>query len=318
MQIKSIIRIFACKLKVISIIFLEFLMKNVLLVFVLLGFFATGSISQTKAKSEFGHSLKKENVKETANNAFLALFRDYSEEGVKKYFHPNYIQHNPNVPTGRDALIGFLPSLKQSGITYTNHRILQDDEFVVLHNSFSNAQAFGAEKIVTIDIFRMKNGQAVEHWDCITPYVEKTASGRSQTDGPTKIEDLDKTKSNKAIVGLFINDVLMGKNPSKIVEYISPNEYNQHNPQIKDGLSGLNEAIESLTLQNAMFKYTKLHKVLGEGNFVLTVSEGEWGGKKQAFYDLFRLKDGKIVEHWDVIQEIPTEGLANQNGMLGF
>jgi predicted SnoaL-like aldol condensation-catalyzing enzyme len=68
-----------------------------------------------------------------------------------------------------------------------------------------------------------------------------------------------------------------------------------------------------------MFKYTKIHKVLGEGNFVLTVSEGEWnGGKKQAFYDLFRMKEGKIVEHWDVIQEIPTEGLAHNNGMFGF
>ena len=41
-------------------------------------------------------------------------------------------------------------------------------------------------------------------------------------------------------------------------------------------------------------------------------------GKNQVFYDLFRVKDGKIVEHWDVIQEIPTEGLAHNNGMFGF
>jgi len=68
-----------------------------------------------------------------------------------------------------------------------------------------------------------------------------------------------------------------------------------------------------------MFKYTKIHKVLGEGNFVLTVSEGEWnGGKKHAFYDLFRMQGGKIIEHWDVIQEIPTENLANNNGMFNF
>ena len=67
-----------------------------------------------------------------------------------------------------------------------------------------------------------------------------------------------------------------------------------------------------------MFKYKKIHKVLGEGNFVLTVSEGEWSGKAQVFYDLFRMKNGKIVEHWDVIQPIPTENLANSNGMFGF
>jgi len=296
-------------------------MKKLICVIVLAGILASCNVNKNKSTSEGNQSIKKTkqmtNLKEAANNAFLALFKEYSEESVKKYINSDFIQHNPFVPTGRDALIGFLPGLKQSGITYTNHRILQDGEFVVLHNSFTNAQAFGSEKIVTIDIYRMKNGQAVEHWDAISPVVEKTASGRTQTDGPTAIADLDKTEANKALAKAFIEDVPMGKNPGKVADYISATEYNQHNPQIKDGLSGLGEAIQYLTSQNNMFKYTKLHKVLGEGNFVLTVSEGEWGGKLHAFYDLFRIKDGKIVEHWDVIQAISTEGLANQNGMFG-
>ena len=83
-------------------------------------------------------------------------------------------------------------------------------------------------------------------------------------------------------------------------------------------MSGIVEAVQQLTAQNNMFRYKKIHKVLGEGNFVLTVSEGEWRGKPHVFYDLFRAKSGKLVEHWDVIQEIPTQGLANHNGMFGF
>ncbi len=67
-----------------------------------------------------------------------------------------------------------------------------------------------------------------------------------------------------------------------------------------------------------MFQYTKIHKVLGEGNFVLTVSEGQWNGRTNVFYDLLRFEGGKAVEHWDVIQAVPTEGLANQNTMFGF
>jgi predicted SnoaL-like aldol condensation-catalyzing enzyme len=67
-----------------------------------------------------------------------------------------------------------------------------------------------------------------------------------------------------------------------------------------------------------MFQYTKIHKVLGEGDFVLTISEGKWNGKTQVFYDLFRVENDQAVEHWDVIQEIPTKGLANSNGMFGF
>ncbi|MFM9878791.1 MAG: nuclear transport factor 2 family protein [Burkholderiaceae bacterium] len=297
-------------------------MKNLILTCLMAATLAACGTNQPNPpqtlKTSKEQAMETKAMKDAANNAFLALFKDYSAEGVRKYIAADIIQHNPFVPTGRDALIGFLPALKQSGITYTNHRILQDGEFVVLHNSFTNAQAFGAPKIVTIDIYRMKDGQAVEHWDAITPVVEKTASGRSQVDGATTITDLDKTAANKALAVSLIEDVLMGKNPSKITEYISAEQYHQHNPGIKDGLSGIVEAVQALTAQKNMFKYKKIHKVLGEGNFVLTVSEGEWSGKPQVFYDLFRVQNGKMVEHWDVIQEIPTQGLDNSNGMLGF
>ena len=61
--------------------------------------------------------------------------------------------------------------------------------------------------------------------------------------------------------------------------------------------------------------FTKVHKILGEGNFVLTVSEGEFGGKHVAFYDLYRVQNGKIAEHWDTMQEIPAKAdWKNSNG----
>jgi len=61
--------------------------------------------------------------------------------------------------------------------------------------------------------------------------------------------------------------------------------------------------------------YQKNHMILGEGNFVLAVSEGVFMKRKAAFYDLFRIEDGKIVEHWDTIQQIPERSdWKNQNG----
>jgi predicted SnoaL-like aldol condensation-catalyzing enzyme len=212
------------------------------------------------------------------------------------------------------------PILQESGTTAENVRMFQDGDFVFMHNIWRNATPFGAEEMVSFDIIRLdENGKVAEHWDAMTVLVKETASGRTQTDGPTEVKDLDKTKVNKALAKGLIEDVLMGKAPENITNYISAETYHQHNPQIKDGLEGIQEAINYLVSQNNMFKYTKLHKVLGEGNFVLTVSEGEWnGGKRHAFYDLFRMKAGKIVAHWDVIQEIPTEGLAHSNGMFGF
>ncbi|MEM9854966.1 MAG: nuclear transport factor 2 family protein [Pseudomonadota bacterium] len=277
---------------------------------------ATMGASAATASFADGHG---SDLKSAALGAFGALFDDHSEDGVRAYFAPDIVQHNPFVPTGRDALIGLLPVLEASGIAWTNHRILQDGDFVVLHNSFTNAQAFGASEIVTIDIYQMEDGKVAAHWDAIQPFVTETVSGRSMVDGPTKITDLEQTEANKALAVALVEDVLMGKDPAKITEYISAESYAQHNPAIADGLDGIIAAVEEFTAQGNMFVYTDIHAVFGEGNFVLTVSEGEWSGQTHAFYDLFRMESGMIVEHWDVIQPVPTEGLANTNGMFnGF
>lgn len=83
-----------------------------------------------------------------------------------------------------------------------------------------------------------------------------------------------------------------------------------------DGLDGLGAALQYFAENGLVMEYDKVHKVLGEGNFVLTLSEGKFGkGDHVAYYDLFRLENGQIVEHWDVIQPIPAESeWKNQNG----
>ncbi|MGR4846079.1 hypothetical protein ACIPSK_26260 [Rhizobium sp. LARHSG275] len=93
----------------------------------------------------------------------------------------------------------------------------------------------------------------------------------------------------------------------------------QHNPQIANGLSGLGAALEAMAADGVTMKYDTIHQVLGEGNFVLTVSEGTFGGAPTAFYDLVRVDNGKIAEHWDVIETIPAQAdWKNQNGKFGF
>ena len=58
-----------------------------------------------------------------------------------------------------------------------------------------------------------------------------------------------------------------------------------------------------------------MHMVLGKGNFALVASGGRFNGNDVAFYDMFRLADGKIVEHWDVVEEIPArDAWQNNNG----
>lgn len=295
-------------------------MRKVLSLIAITGFLASCGHSPTKSTSELNAKESKHMSNKEIVTSFLGAVAKQDASTMRDLANTDYIQHNPFVPTGLEPFIGLLPVLKENGTYAENKRMFQDGNYVFMHNIWKNAQPFGAEEMVAFDIIRVdENGKVAEHWDAMTVLVSETASGRSQTDGPTKVVDIDQTEANKALAVSLIEDVLMGKNPAKIGEYISAEQYHQHNPQIKDGLNGIVEAVEYLTAQNNMFKYTQIHKVLGEGNFVLTVSEGLWnGGKKHAFYDLFRMEEGMIVEHWDVIQEIPTEGLAHQNGMFGF
>jgi predicted SnoaL-like aldol condensation-catalyzing enzyme len=67
--------------------------------------------------------------------------------------------------------------------------------------------------------------------------------------------------------------------------------------------------------QGVTMKYDHIHKVLGEGNFVLVASEGTLAGQHTAFFDLFRVENGKIAEHWDTIEPIPAKAQwKNSNG----
>lgn len=248
--------------------------------------------------------------KEIVQEAMDAFFKDFNEEKMRQLFTEDYIQHNPGVATGLQPVIAVLPKLKDENFGYTIHRCFEDGDLVITHSTFHNADLIGAKEIVAFDVWRIEDGKIAEHWDNIQPKVEKTASGRSMVDGATELEDLDKTEENKTLMKHFLDDVMLGKAPEKITAYINTEQYHQHNPLIPDGFEGFIEAIKYYKPSELNLK---VHKILGEGNFVLLLSEGILDGKSTAFYDLFRIKDGKFVEHWDVIQEIPEE-MAHNNG----
>jgi predicted SnoaL-like aldol condensation-catalyzing enzyme len=255
----------------------------------------------------------KENQMITNKQKVVELLNSIENGNTKPvgYINPNkYIQHNLAVKDGISGFGELLSQLPKNSAKVDVKRVFEDGDFVFTHTKYN---FFGPK--IGFDIFRFEEGKIVEHWDNLQEVVEVTASGRGQIDGESNITDLDKTQENKKLVKNFVEDILLGKNLNKITEYISTEKYLQHNPYVKDGLDGLKEAIDYLISQNDMFIYKKVHKILGESNFVLTVSDGSWHGKAHSFYDLFRVENGKIVEHWDTIEEIPSkEKWLNNNG----
>ena len=278
----------------------------------------TKSISENQSSSISNPNLTKMNKKELAV-AFVEAVTSQNAEKVRELANEDYIQHNPFLPTGLEPFIGLFPVLKENNTKAKQVRIIQDGNYVAIHHLWTGAKPFGAEEMVSFDILRFDEERKIaEHWDALMPNTPPNPSGRTLLDGPTEIKDKADTETNKQFISSLVEDVLFGKNPEKVTDYIGMETYHQHNPQIKDGLGGLQEAFQQLIATNNMFRYTKSHKVLGDGNFVLTINEGEWQGKTQVFYDLFRIENGKAVEHWDIIQPVPTEGLANNNGMFDF
>ena len=225
-----------------------------------------------------------------------------------------YIQHNLSVGDGLAGFGAVLQALPAGSARVNVIRAFEDGEFVFTHTDYN---FFGPK--VGFDVFRFEDGLIVEHWDNLAEKADQpNPSGHTQLDGPTEATDREATASNKALVESFVKTILVCGEMDELTTFIDGDKYTQHNTAIADGLSGLAAALEAMATQGITMVYTDVHKVLGEGNFVLTISEGSFAGAPTSFYDLFRVDDGKIVEHWDVIETIlPEEQWKNTNGKFG-
>ena len=228
------------------------------------------------------------------------------------YINPNkYIQHNLAVGDGLEGFGAVLANAPEGGFKAKVLRAIEDGDYVALHSEYD---FFGPK--AGFDLFRFEDGKIVEHWDNLAEITPPNPSGRTQLDGPTEVVDLDKTAANKAVVEAFMNDILIKGEMDKLTDYVNPEKYLQHNSGIADGLDGLGDALKYFAENGLVLEYDAIHKVVGEGNFVLAASEGKFGpGDHVAYYDLFRLEAGKIVEHWDIIEKIPPQSeWKNGNG----
>jgi predicted SnoaL-like aldol condensation-catalyzing enzyme len=242
--------------------------------------------------------------------ALLKAIETGASEPVAVINPQKYIQHNLGVADGLAGFGALLAALPKGSAKVNTARVFEDGDFVFAHTEYN---FFGPK--IGFDIVRFEDGKIVEHWDNLQTTAGPNPSGHTMIDGPAEAVDIDKTNANKALVKSFVEDILVNGRMEKLAGYFDGDNYIQHNPMIGDKLSGLGVALQALAKQGLTLKYTKIHKVLGKGNFVLVVSEGNFGPTHNAFYDLFRVDKGKIAEHWDTIEAIPAQAdWKNQNG----
>ncbi|GAA2088051.1 nuclear transport factor 2 family protein [Kitasatospora saccharophila] len=122
-------------------------------------------------------------------------------------------------------------------------------------------------------------------------------------------------EENKRTVLAFYRAAIDDKDHAAAAALLG-DRYVQHNPRIADGAEGLREFVDTLRADFPHLR-AEVKRIFAEGDHVVAHVRGVRvpGGPATAIVDVFRLEDGRIVEHWDVMQQVPEES-RNPNGMF--
>ena len=222
--------------------------------------------------------------------AVKQLIGERNPDVIDTYVHDGYIQHSPMVKDGKAGLLEALQQLKKmpappAAATSPVVRTIGEGDFVMLHMDV----AFMGKKMAIVDLYRLEGGKLAEHWDASQEQPEYAAGDITMTGGTAVIEDLTQTVENKRLVAAFF------RQPAAAL--LAP-DFVSHDP-----------------MANLLEERLTVHRILGEGNFVMVQSSGVRDGVKMVVYDICRIKTNLLAEHWRVTQAVPAV-MPHQNGMI--
>ena len=265
-------------------------------------------------QSQGGTVTKSDMLGAKARQAMIDIFHKKDATAVDRHFGEPFIQHDPNLADGLAGMKSFAEDIARSPNAHIKiYRTLVDEDFVVLHSIYEGVARY-VGLTIAFDLFRFNDGKIVEHWGGQEPEAPPNLSGRTQVDGPTEIVDREKTEDNRTLVRTYRETVMVSLRFDRIGDFIDAAHYAQHASKIGDGIARLRDRIASVAKEGGQL-YLTPRRFAADGNFVLVLSEGDLPSGPTALYDLFRVENGKIVEHWDVLTPIPPrDQWKNENG----
>ncbi len=231
-----------------------------------------------------------------------------AREAVTAYTGHRYTQHSTGVGDGVEGFLEFFePFVERNPKRDIEIRRIFEDGPWVFCSAYQSLND-GAAQWVTMDMFYTDpDGLILEHWDTIAPYVAETVSGQDMAGGTIAVDESADTVANKSLVLEFTKQVRQEGDLGKLADFVA-DDLVERAPTIGAGRAGLEAWLGS----EDAGAYEMLCRILGQGNFVATYGKRHARGKDVAVFDLYRVENGKIVEHWMNEEEIsPREAWGN-------
>lgn len=267
-------------------------------------------------------------------------------DAFRTYYAPDQIQHDPWIGDGNGGDEAFLEARRKADpekyaatedYVSVIHNILADGDLVALKSHvFTSPNDPGR---VFVDIWRIENGRFAEHWDVIQPIAAGRANagsvgcGRGVTYAQAMavgalVDDPacgrpDPAADSEASRRLVLAYLAMGQEPGRLEEAIRTfvaEDFVQHSAHIPPGRQGLLDyMLPRAAERQADNRRSHIARVLADGDLVLVHRRvtRDSDPRGTAYADLFRVRGGKVAEHWDVIQPIPAFSVSGRSMVDG-
>ncbi|QEM09730.1 ester cyclase [Mucilaginibacter rubeus] len=217
-------------------------------------------------------------------------------ELIPEFIIENYKQHNPTVKQGREGVTEMINYLKKLPLPPEDAkspivRAIQDGDLVVTHLDVQ----FMGKRMAVIDLFKLKDGMLIEHWDAIQSLPDESGKVVTATNGTIDIDHNVSAESSKLAVEQFYKAVVDKQPADPFVD----KAYLEHDASVITSGKGLAGYLANSEMS------VKVHRIIAEGDFVVVQSQLNKQDKAFMFYEIFRVANNKIEEHWSVEQAIP-------------
>jgi len=257
---------------------------------------------------------------------FTGLLGATDPDLLARHVHPQVIEHNALVPSGRAGTAGWIRTLRQAAPAQSLRikRMLADGDMVFVHSHLSTTPDNEMSGTNRYDFYRLDKGRIVEHWDVQAPAPTRSANGNSAFidlfayPGTAPVVPAARVAMNRLLVQ-GLSEEVFGKRNFSLLDRLWGPDYIQHNPYVGNGRAALKSVIQYIAPAGSHYRVAR---AMAEGDLAVVCSHNVPAGGNPAnkfsglaVCDIYRVANVELVEHWDVAQQVPTSSV-NGNSMF--